>query len=1313
MTNHNPTITSSAATGSFSENTNTTGSSALHLLSGTMNFTDSDHSDTHTTSASLKTAVWSGGSGVPAATLAAISSAMSSSIQSDSNGSGKLKWSFSAADSAFDFLAKNESLVLTYNIKLNDNHGGTSTKTVTVTVTGTDDKPVIQFGAEAIVSEQDGHTLSLTPDIAHIAVGFTDVDLNNTGHTATVTGVTASGATDGILPGVLGTAELMAFIHIDNVMKSAGSSSGTINVTFAAPDLAFDYLADGETVDITYTIKLDDQKGGITTQTVVVTVVGTNDEPVYLCGPEVRHLTEGEDLSPAGNLTASGDLLFSDIDLSDTHAAATSVSATRSGGGAVPLSDAALLAAFATAVHDSTGHLLGDVDWNFSLDNDQVAFLNSGETLTITYTVEVDDPAGGSDTQTVTITILGTNDPVVVTSGPQAASLTEFADTTGSAVQNTTMPVPTGSIAFTDTDVGDTHTVSTSVASAVWSGGPAVPSGTDADLPAALLTTLNDSTGTGSGSVDWSFSIADADLDFLADGETLTVTYNVSVADAGTSDSQTVTITATGTNDAVTITSAPGASSVAEQENTFGSSSLDSTTPVPTGSLSFADPDLSDTHAVSVSIEAATWSANPDFVLPFQTLVDLQTALSTTLHDSSGTGSGSIDWSFAIPDSDLDFLAAGETLTVVYDVTIADGATSSTQTVTITATGAADVAHINPLSVDLSETSNPDAGAVINVGNVITDAGSSPGDQSNTLTVSAVNGAAGNVGIPVAGTYGDLTVLSAAGDYVYVANSAVDPLQVGDTVTDQFTFTVTDSFGNATTETLTLHVAGVNDAPLITAASSGDLIVEDAGPSTLVNGGFETGDLTGWSASAPTISVQFLGLGEGFGDYSAALGPTGTPETLSQEIFTTPGQHYVLSFFVLGDTESTSNSLTVSWDGSPVLALVDDFAGFTRYTFDVVASGSSTSLQFTYTDDGIGLALDQISVAAANGTATESTSGTISFSDAETADTHTASFSPDGTGYVGTFTLDPVTESSGSGSVAWHFTVDNADIQFLSQSESLTQTYTVFVTDDHGASVPQSVSVTMIGTNDAPTTVGADNVITDADVNGGFFLPSWTLTANDSDPDHLDVLSVNSITSESGVDATLFGGVIVFDDGTLGGSFDYNTSDAQAAVSAGSGTVTVTNSAPAATLSGSSGNDIIVAVNGNEALDGGGGNDILIGNSGTHSLSGGSGSDIFAFQLVPDQGPTPANAITDFDNLSDHDLVAISAAAFGGGLTPGQDTSGIFESTADAEFFGSLFHYDTSDQILYFSQDGTTASAIVVAQFQPGVDLHSQDLLIV
>src|SRR4051812_16396566 len=193
MTNHAPTFTSSNATGSFTETANTTDSLTPHLLSGTMNFTDSDHSDTHTTSATLHSATVSGGTVIPASVLTHFNTAMTSSIQSDSNGSGKIKWSFSDVDDDFDFLAKNQTLVLTYDIKVFDNHGGSAIHTVTITVTGTDDKPVISMAATATVSEQADHTLSFSPDTVHVALNFIDQDLANTGHTASVTGVTASG----------------------------------------------------------------------------------------------------------------------------------------------------------------------------------------------------------------------------------------------------------------------------------------------------------------------------------------------------------------------------------------------------------------------------------------------------------------------------------------------------------------------------------------------------------------------------------------------------------------------------------------------------------------------------------------------------------------------------------------------------------------------------------------------------------------------------------------------------------------------------------------------------------------------------------------------------------------------------------------------------------------------------------------------------------------------------------------------------------------------------------------------------------------
>jgi VCBS repeat-containing protein len=143
MTNHTPVFTSSSASGSFTETANTSNSTALHLLSGTMNFTDADHGDTHTTSAILHSATVSGGTVIPGASLAHFQAAMTSQMLSDSNGSGKIKWSFGDADDDFDFLAKNQTLVLTYDIKVSDNHGGSVIQTVKVTVTGTDDKAVI------------------------------------------------------------------------------------------------------------------------------------------------------------------------------------------------------------------------------------------------------------------------------------------------------------------------------------------------------------------------------------------------------------------------------------------------------------------------------------------------------------------------------------------------------------------------------------------------------------------------------------------------------------------------------------------------------------------------------------------------------------------------------------------------------------------------------------------------------------------------------------------------------------------------------------------------------------------------------------------------------------------------------------------------------------------------------------------------------------------------------------------------------------------------------------------------------------------
>src|ERR1043165_5907429 len=657
------------------------------------------------------------------------------------------------------------------------------------------------------------------------------------------------------------------------------------------------------------------------------------------------------------------------------------------------------------------------------------------------------------------------NHPVSFTSGPVAGSVGELADTTGSSTTDST-PVP--SLTFLDPDVGDTHTVHVTVGSETWSGGSTIPAATVAGLGTALSTTLTDSTGAGTGTIDSTFSIADSNLDFLAAGETLTVVYNVQVSDVTTSATQTVSVTIDGANDAVNVTSGPDSGSVAEQPNMVGSSSLDSTTPVPTGTLAFTDVDLSDVHSVSVALDSAVWSVGPDAAPPADTFIDLQTALSTTLHDSTGSGSGGGDWTLRIPDKDLDFLSAGETLTATYVVTVSDGATSSSQTVTITATGAEDALTANPVTATLADTPFPDAGVTIAGGNLVTE-GTSQGDASNTVTVTEINGDAANVDTPIAGAHGTLLV-GADGTYIYTANSALDALQDGDTATDHFTFTVMDSLGATATQSLDFTITGTNDLPQVTGGVFFGDVVQNAGPSTTVNGGFESGDLSGWFATS-NVLAEFTAFGPPLGNYDALLSGSGS---LEQDIATTPGQHYQLSFYVAGDPDATgpnpddpgappSTSFTAYWDGSAVLAQTDVTLGFTRYTFDVVGDATDSTTQFfiDYATDGSGLHFDELSVNPTPGPATESTSGNVSFSDAETGDTHTASFTPDNPGYVGTFSPDPVSESAGAGSVAWHFSVDNADIAFLTPGQALTQTYTVAIADDHGGTTTQSVGVTI------------------------------------------------------------------------------------------------------------------------------------------------------------------------------------------------------------------------------------------------------------
>ena len=109
-----------------------------------------------------------------------------------------------------------------------------------------------------------------------IAVDFTDLDLSDVGHSASITHAVASGATNGL---ALNEAALIALIKPEDVTKAAGSTSGSVELSFSAASTAFDYLKQGQVLTLKYTVAIDDGDGGVTSRDFVITVTGTNDAP--------------------------------------------------------------------------------------------------------------------------------------------------------------------------------------------------------------------------------------------------------------------------------------------------------------------------------------------------------------------------------------------------------------------------------------------------------------------------------------------------------------------------------------------------------------------------------------------------------------------------------------------------------------------------------------------------------------------------------------------------------------------------------------------------------------------------------------------------------------------------------------------------------------------------------------------------------------------------------------------------------------------------------------------------------------------------
>jgi large repetitive protein len=1043
-------------------------------------------------------------------------------------------------------LAENATVTDTFNYTIGDGNGGTASAALTITITGTNDAPTftstaitaapedalysyaiatsdVDTGASLTLTSStlpawltlSSNTLSGTPANANVgsypitltisdSITSTDqtftIVVSNTNDTPVAqndTGAVTEDASTNTATGNVLTNDSDEDLG-DALSVTPVNTTGTYGSVTIAANGAFTYtldnslavvqaLAQNATVTDTFNYTIGDGNGGTASAALTVTITGTNDAPLFTstaitAAPEdalYSYAITTSDVDTGASLTLTSSTLPAWLTLSSNTLSGTPANAdvgsypiTLTISDSITSSDQTFTIIVsntndAPIAQNDTGAVTEDASTNTAtgnvLTNDSDEDLGDALSVTPVNTTgtygNVTIAANGDLTYTLdnslaVVQALAENATVTDTfnytigdgnGGTAGASLTITITGTNDAPLFTSTAITAApedalySYVITTTDVDSTATLTSST------------------LPAWL--TLNSNTLSG--------TPTNAEVGIYP----ITLTIDDTIA----STEQTFTIVVSNTNDA------PVA------QNDTGAVTEDASTNTATGNVltNDSDEDLGDTLNVTALNESGTYgsvtiAANGDFTYTLdnslavvQALAQSATVTDTftyTLNDSAaGTDTATLTvtitgtndapvftstaitaapedalYSYAITTTDVDSTA---TLT---SSTLPSWLTLSSNTLSGTPTNAEVGSYPITLTIDDTIASTEQTFTI-----VVSNTNDAPVAQNDTGAVTedaSTNTATGNLltndsdedlgdtlnvtALNETGTYGSVTI-AANGDFTYTLDNSlavVQALAQSATVTDTFTYTLNDSAAGTDAATLTVTITGTNDAPVFT--------------STAIT-------------AAPEDAL-----------YSYVITTTDVDSTATLTSSTLP------AWLTLSSNTLSGTPTNAEVGSYPITLTIDDTIASTEQTFTIVVSNTNDA-PVAQNDTG----------AVTEDAATNTATGNVltNDSDEDLGDTLSVTALNE-TGTYGSVTI--------AANGTFTYTLDNslAVVQALAQSATVIDTFTYTLNDSAAGTDTATLTITITGTNDAPTFTST--AITAATEDAPY---SYVITTNDVD----------------------------------------------------------------------------------------------------------------------------------------------------------------------------------------------------------------------